>query len=223
MRLPQAETHGDRRFVALAPEIAATVLRTVEAGWARALALPDVTRDRWEVDLTERLRDSMRLALEDLPWRGTMVVLSGTQSRSRPEVLRPDGLTDIPLIWIDLFRTFEEHDPHAIVECKRIAHTDPDLCNDYISEGIDRFRTGKYSLNHAVAFMVGYVLDGTEQTAVVAINKRLRRDKRSDELLAPSDLISEPWVYTSTHSRDQTGRIEVHHAFLTFANEASAR
>lgn len=216
MRLPQEENQGGRRFLALAPEVAATVLRTIEAGWARALVLPDVTRDRWEVDLTERLRDSMRLALRELPWGGTMVVLSGTQTRSRPEVLRPDGLTDIPLLWIDLFRTFDEHSPHAIVECKRIAHSDRHLCSDYISEGIDRFRTGKYSRSHEVAFMVGYVIDGTEETAVVAINERLGRAQRLDELLDSSTLVRARWVYASSHPREGVGRIALHHAFLTF-------
>ena len=144
-----------------------------------------------------------------------MCLLALSHGRN-PDVVRPDGLTDIPVFWIELFRTFGEHDPHAIVECKRIAHTERHLCTDYISEGIERFRTGKYSQNHAVAFMVGYVIAGTEETAVVAINQRLKRAQRLEELLRSSDLVREPWAYTSWHSRDAVGRIELHHAFLTF-------
>lgn len=145
-----------------------------------------------------------------------MIVQAGTQSRSRSEVVRPDGLTDIPVLWIELFQVFEEHDPHAIVECKRIGHTKSRLCRDYISEGVDRFRSGKYSLNHAVAFMVGYVVDGTEDSAVDAINRRLERIGRLEERLTASALITEPWVYASSHFRERADPVRLHHAFLNF-------
>ena len=161
MKLPyDVRTGAGRPFIDLEPETAAAILRTIEAGWARASTAPEVNADAGEVEMTERLRDGMRgaLAADGLPWGGTMVVLPGTESRSRPDVLRPDGRTDIPILWIAIFLRFQEHDPHAIIECKRIAGDDARLCREYVVNGIDRFRTGKYAANHAIGFMAGYLI-----------------------------------------------------------------
>ena len=116
MKLPRdVPVTAGRPFIELAPEISTAILRTVEAGWALALKWPDVNAGAAEVPMTERLRDGMRSALNggELPWGRTMVVLPGTESRSRPDVLRPDGRTDIPILLIRTFLRFGEHDPHA--------------------------------------------------------------------------------------------------------------
>lgn len=106
--------------------------------------------------MTERLRDGMRSAVKNASWN--LIILPGTESRSKSSVLLPDGRTDIPLMMIEVFSRTQEHDPHAIIECKRIAGSDTHLCREYVVEGIDRFASGKYGENHAVGFMVGYVL-----------------------------------------------------------------
>ena len=124
MKLPRdVPVIAGRPFIELAPEISAAILRTVKAGWALALKSPDVNAGAAEVPMTERLRDGMRSALNggELPWGRTMVVLSGTESRSRSDVLLPDGRIDIPILWIGICIQSGEHDPHAIIECKRIA------------------------------------------------------------------------------------------------------
>lgn len=110
--------------------------------------------------MTERLRDGMRSELKSKghPWGKTLVVLPGTESRSDGAVVIPDGRTDIPLMLIEVFLRTQEHDPHAIIECKRIIGSDTHLCREYVVEGVDRFRTGKYGQNHAFGFMVGYPL-----------------------------------------------------------------
>src|SRR5947208_3235224 len=107
--------------------------------------------------------DSMRQAMAQkrLPWRRTMIVLPGTESRSQVGMTRPDGRTDIPLIVIEIFLRYGEHDPHAIVECKRLSQNDARLAREYIVEGIDRFCTGKYASNHNQGFMVGYIANGS--------------------------------------------------------------
>ena len=172
--------------------------------------------------MTEHLRDGMRAALDsgELPWQGTMVVLPGTESRSRPEILRPDGRTDIPILWIELFFRFREHDPHAIIECKRIAGSNARLCREYVVEGIDRFRTGKYAANHAAGFMVGYLIAGNARAAARGVNRYLnsRRGKhepRPDENLTPSRLVRETWAWLSDHPRTAMSVMEIHHAFLS--------
>ena len=80
MKLPHdTRTTAGRPFIDLAPETAASILRTIAAGWARASKWPDVNVDAGEVVMTERLRDGMRAALAagGLPWGGILIVLPG--------------------------------------------------------------------------------------------------------------------------------------------------
>ncbi len=172
--------------------------------------------------MTERLRDGMRSALNggELPWGRTMIVLPGTESRSRPDVLLPDGRTDIPILWIEIFLRSGEHDPHAIIECKRIAGDDTHLCREYVVNGIDRFRTGKYAGNHAAGFMAGYLIAGDAGAAARGVNRYLNAGHgshapRCAENLKPSTLVSEPWAWASHHPREAAPAVALHHALLS--------
>ncbi len=219
MRLPfDVKVVAGRRFINLWPEIATAILRTVEAGWTLALQSSHLSTRAGEVEITEQLRDGMRCALNSgrFSWSKLMAVPPGTESRSRPEVFVPDGRIDIPILWIDILR-FGEHDPHAIIECKRVAGREAHLCREYVVEGIDRFQSGKYSGNHSTGFMVGYLIAGDAESAVAGINRNLNRRSRRAENLRPSDLISEPWVWGSIHPRTTNSPIELHHAFLAFS------
>jgi hypothetical protein len=173
-----------------------------------------------EVTMTECLRDGMRDALvrNRLPWRKTMIVAPGTESRSRPGMTAPDGRTDIPLFLTGVFAHSGEHDPHAIIECKRVAEDNAHLVREYIVEGVDRFRTGKYAENHGRGFMLGYVLSGTPKGVVRAINNYLIGRSRSVEVLDAASLtgVCENWV--SRHSRTSgANAITLHHAMLPVA------
>ena len=218
MKLPfDVTATAGRRSINLGPDIATAILRTVKAGWMLGLQSSNVNTGAGEVEITERLRDGMRCALDSgmLPWK-TMIVLPGTESRSRPEVLVPDGRTDIPILWIEIFLRFGEHDPHAIIECKRIAGANTDLCREYVVEGIDRFRTSKYSGNHSIGFMAGYLIAGDENAAALGVNRYLNSKSCCDETLKLSNLISESWAWGSCHPRTPNSPIELHHAFLAF-------
>ena len=211
MKLPfDVTTTAGRRFINLGPDIATAILRTVEVGWKFALRSSDVNAKTGEVGITERLRDGI------LPWK-TIVVLPGTESRSQPNVVVPDGRTDIPVFWFEIFLRFGGHDPHAIIECKRVAGNNAHLCREYVVEGIDRFRSGKYSGSHSTGFMVGYLLAGNEQMAATRINKVLTGRSRCRENLKPSDLVHKPWAWGSSHPREEVSPIDLHHAFLAFA------
>lgn len=191
MRIPyHAPAPLGQNLIELSPDITAAILITLLAGWQYAVAFADVNEHAGEVTITERLRDGMRRALEKrrYPWSKTMAVLPGTGSRSSKAVLLPDGRTDIPLFIIQIFVRLQEHDPHAIIECKRIAGSDRHLCREYVVEGIDRFRDGKYGNKHAIGFMVGYLLSGTATDAVKGLNAYLTNTSRTAEHLRPSDL-----------------------------------
>ena len=191
MKLPlDVPVAGGRPFIELAREIATAILRTIESGWALALTSTNVKPNDGEVEMTERLRDAMRRAVGfgTVGWNSKMVVLPGTESRSRRDVLKPDGRTDIPILVIGIFLRFGDHDPHAIVECKRIAGSDTYLCREYVVEGIDRFGTGKYSGHHSTGFMIGYLISGNATAAADGINRHLDRKSRGAEKLELSHL-----------------------------------
>jgi len=206
-----------RPFVDLSEEIATAILRTIEGGWQIAMTRADANPTANEVPLTECLRDGMREALDrgGLPWGRSMIVAAGTESKSRAGLLRPDGLTDIPLYLIQVFVSTGAHDPHAIIECKRVADGNATLNRAYVVEGIDRFRDGKYASDHRVGFMVGYVIAGSPASIVEAINAYLDGTGRPDERLSPSDLITSDAQWASEHRRPSPATpIRLHHAML---------
>lgn len=222
MKIPyEASAPLGREFIELGPEVVAAILLTLIAGWRYACSCNDVNPQAGEILMTERLRDGMRseLKLKGHPWGKMMVVLPGTESRSSSTVVIPDGRTDIPLFLWPVFSQVQEHDPHMIIECKRIAGLDTPLCREYVVEGVDRFRTGKYGQNHALGFMVGYVLSGTAVEAADGVNAYLTRNLRKAEHLEPADICQETPSWISEHVRSSpSAPIRMHHAFLRFSN-----
>ena len=217
MRMPAEDRAAVGQPIDLGRDTIVTILRVIEEGWTHAQA-KGATAAVKEEPLTEKLRDGMRLA-NSRPH--PMIVLAGTQTRSTPDVPKPDGLTDIPLMYINIFFQFAVHDPHAIIECKLVAVGNRGLRRKYVVNGIDRFRDGKYSGTHTAAFMAGYVLVGTFDEVVRGINSYLARQGRPHERLGQSTIIKEPWCRESEHPRRLTqGPIALHHAFLSFASHS---
>ena len=212
MKLPTEDRNVAGERIELGPDLVATVLRVIEEGWVRAKAMGATATDL-ERPLTERLRRGMRTA-KSRP--ESIVVQRGAESLSSQAALVPDGLTDIPLFFLEIYLQSSVQDPHAIIECKRIAGTDTNLCREYVVNGIDRFRDGKYSSRHRAAFMVGYVLTGTIDDAANGVNKYLAGRQRPTERLATSTVVAGSWLRKSRHQRLTHGLIVLHHAFLSF-------
>ena len=225
MRIPHEDkvTTG-QGLIPLSDEIVAAILLTLEAGWKIASAYPEVNATAGEVVITKRVRYGMRQALDsnEFQWSKEMTVLPGTESRSRSEVLTPDGRTDISIFMIQIRLQYQAHDPHAIIECKRIAGSHTNLCRLYVVKGIDRFQTGQYAGNHSVGFMVGYLLSNDAAAAVSGINRYLTNKGRYEERLNASNLIGETWAWGSNHPRTNAlSPIELHHAFFRLNNRKS--
>ena len=166
-------------------ELDLAILWTLEEGWKRASSSSEVHAGSGEVEITKHLRCGMRAALKETgaAWRKKMIILTGVESFSTPEVPRPDGLTDIPVLFSDIREEYDEHDPHAIIECKRVAGHDAGLSRLYVIKGIDRFKTGQSAGNHAVGFMAGYLLSGDAESAVTGVNAYLTgKGRRSEHL-----------------------------------------
>ena len=221
MRIPyESNCAVGREFIALAPEIIGAVLLTLQSGWAVA-GVTAAHSTAGEVEITERLRDGMRSTLNAgrLPWSKSFLIAPGTESRSTLAVKQPDGRTDIPVYLIEVFLRYGEHDPHAIIECKRLDGSDTHLCREYVVEGIDRFRSGKYAENHAAGFMAGYLLRGDASEAASGVNAYLSRAKRATEHLSASDLIDARAFWRSSHARSvPRPLIDLHHALLELSS-----
>lgn len=215
--LDEAPTALGHQFIELSTDVTVAILTILVGGWRYARAQDDVTAEAGEVSITERLRDGMRQALKSgrYPWAKVLIVLPGTETRSSGALV-PDGRSDIPVLWFEIFLQHGEHDPHAIVECKRIAGSDNSLCREYVVEGIDRFRSGKYGFNHAIGFMVGYLLRGTDGEAVAGINGYLARQGRAHEELRRPGAAASTWA--SSHFRSSPlSPISLQHTFFDFA------
>ena len=222
MKLPtDVPAATGRPFIDLAREIVAAIMRIVEEGWNVAVATSNVAADDGEVEMTERLRDGMREAANRRTLGMRLIVLPGTESRSGSGRVRPDGRTDVSILVIEVFLRFGDHDPHAIIECKRIAGSDSRLCREYVFEGIDRFGSGKYGARHATGFMIGYLVAGNATDAVRGINRVLNARSRSAETLKPSSLVGASWAWQSEHPRGGGEPIELQHVFLAFAMTSS--
>ena len=213
-----------RQFIDIHGERCAAILQILAGGWERASASSRVHPGAGEVEITECLRTQMRevLKAKDADWCKKVTVLPGTESRSSPNLPKPDGRTDIPIFFQEIREELDEHDAHAIVECKRVAGSDADLCRQYVIKGIDRFKSGKYAGNHATGFMAGYLLSDDAKAAAGGINRYLTRQGRQPDHLGPSNIPDVPWAWSSRHSRPQPADpIDLHHAFL--ATQPTAR
>lgn len=208
-----------RKFLNIHKARCDAILQLLDEGWNRASGNPEVNPTAGEVEITECLRDSLREVLNGqvAKWGKSIWVLPGTESRSTPGARRPVGITDIPIAFTEIREQYGDHDPHAIIECKRIAGSRPDLCRKYVVNGIDRFKTGKYASSHRIGFMAGYVLSGNPRSAASGINRYLTGKGRRDERLESSAICDEPWARSSIHQRPTLKvPITLHHAFLSF-------
>ena len=219
MSLPsEASSIAGRPFIRLGDVVAHSIMQTLKAGWELARESADMHAGRTEVEITEQVRDAMRCVLNSgkVPWGKSMIVLPGTESRSSEGMLVPDGRTDIPLVLIKVFIRYGDHDPHAIIECKRISGKHTQLCRRYVKEGIDRFKSRKYASNHSNGFMAGYLIEGDSIAAVARINSQLNKRSRRDEALTCSTLNSDRWLWRSQHPRTASAPITLHHGFFRF-------
>ena len=94
------------------------------------------------------------------------------------------------------------------------------VCREYVVEGVDRFCTGKYGQNHALGFMVGYVLSGVAVEAANGVNAYLARVSRKMEHLKPVDICEETPSWASQHARVKPpSLVHLHHIFLKLIDQ----
>lgn len=196
-----------------------SILRIIKAGWTWALEKEKLKTGLGEIETTNILRQGMITIVNSRHETGSkrMLVAAGTEIWSSANFTRPVGITDISVYLYDVLERYGEHEPHAVIECKRVAGSDASLCREYVLGGIDRFIQGKYGERHAVAFMVGYMVTGDVESAVLRINTYLSKKNRTSDYLGRCAVLDEVWARSSRHSRSSSAApIDLHHAFLEF-------
>lgn len=202
MTLEDWEASGS---IVLAQSQVLTVLKAVVEGWAAATENDLLTANLRERKMTRWLIAGMRRTMQDLG----VTVARGTET--------PEGNTpDICISFRTLREEEDEHEPHAIVECKRVTENDSKLCARYVCLGMIRFKKGKYSKRRTHGFMVGYLISGARDTAVERINAYLARHWSEADCLQEAELTTSLAVWQSHHSRPAEEPIEVMHQFLAF-------
>ena len=125
-----------------------------------------------EVPTTVVVRKAMRrvkktLGLTNLQIRGEHELED--MANEDPSLL---GRIDITLQFL---HQFGDEDAYVAVECKRVHASDSSLNASYVTNGVDRFVTGKYGAGHDWGFMLGYVLALPASTVVEAVDARIRK------------------------------------------------
>lgn len=103
-------------------------------------------------------------------------------------------------------------------ECKRLDSRDSSLQRLYVTEGILRFVSGKYSNKHQYGGMIAFVISGDVANLVASINQYIagRRDLGQTHCLVCE--ASTGNLYSSDHPRDNPfPSIRLRHVFCPFA------
>lgn len=145
-----------------------TVLDLVCRGADEARA--HVTPGMLEVPTTIVVRKAMRrvkraLGLTNLQVRGEHEIDNMATYDSSIH-----GRIDITLQFL---HQFGDEDAYVAVECKRVRAGDAGLNGSYVTQGVERFATGKYAAGHPWGFMLGYVLALPVEDIVDTIDRRV--------------------------------------------------
>lgn len=92
------------------------------------------------------------------------------------------------------------------VEAKRLKDSSNRLASLYVSQGVLRFVTGKYSLGHDHAVMLGYVVSGSIDRAVARVKTAMGRNavktRQFAQFSVDRNIYNHPNLYSSNHIQD---------------------
>jgi hypothetical protein len=159
----------------LPADVVATVLQLVQESWLQVTAKRMLRKKSSETRIAGVLGREMiaRKRIDPaLNQRFRIEEEVGTRSRG---AIKPDGRIDIKIIY-----SFDESEYFGL-ECKRVSRSQT-LAKKYVSEGIVRFVTGKYSAGHKWAGMLGFVITSELSAAVTVVAGRVIKEKSACRL-----------------------------------------
>lgn len=195
--------------------IITTVLTVAVRSWSNVLARGEICESNTENDIAGCLGKEM-IAVKNLEYeRGAIFRIdeeSGTRSITNPR--KPDGRIDIKIVY-----SFVETEYFGI-ECKRVNDKGNDLAKKYVSKGLMRFVTGKYSPGHDWMAIIGFVVDGKASQSIERICGFLavtrRRTRMISEWVQETKFGNYEHLYSTCHQQHgKESPITVLHLFFT--------
>lgn len=137
-----------------------------------AHARPVVSPGMLEVPITILVKKAMlrlkrQLGLTNIEITGELELLDANDPSAAVQ-----GRIDITPKFL---HQFGDEEAYLGVECKRVAPDDSSLNGRYISQGVDRFATGKYGRGHQWGMMLAYVLKLPLGTLAGEIDNRITK------------------------------------------------
>lgn len=195
--------------------IITTVLALAIKSWSNVLVREEICESSTENDIAGCLGREMIAVKNHTFGRDALFRIdeeSGT--RSSADSRKPDGRIDIKIIY-----SFVETEYFGI-ECKRVNDKGNDLAKKYVSKGLMRFVTGKYSPGHDWMAMIGFVIDGKPSPCIQRICGFLaitrRRTRMKGDWMHETKFGDYQHLYSTCHyQRGKISPITVLHLFLT--------
>ena len=154
----------------LSDDQVATVMDLVCRGAHAARA--HVTPGMLEVPMTNVVRKAMKRVKKVLGL--TNLQVHGEHELDNMATKDASILGRIDII-LQFLHQFGDEEAYVAVECKRLLPGDATLNRRYVSEGVDRFVTGKYATSHEWGFMLGYMLALPAEDVIRFIDRRIRK------------------------------------------------
>ena len=147
------------------------------------VARPNVTPGMHEVPITRIVRKEARRVKKTLGL--TNLEIYGEHEIDNMATHDSSVLGRIDIV-MQFLHQFGEEDAYVAVECKRVRPGDSTLNGRYVSQGVDRFLTGKYAAGHERGFMLGYMLALPVRDVVNFIDRRIRKQYGESAALRPT-------------------------------------
>ena len=126
-----------------------------------------------ERTITRLVRNGMRQARDEMDL--AEIEIYNEVALAPSDYKDPSDLGCVDLV-LRFIHQFSNERAYVAMECKRVADGNATLNSRYVSQGVDRFATGKYAGGHLWGFMLGYVLVMPVEGIVQFIDSRIRRD-----------------------------------------------
>ena len=182
-----------------------SVLELLVAGTTSLQARQVVTPDMKEDGISQRLDEEMQ-ALH----RGSYSDIVSWSMR--PVRTAPGSPDDTFVVDFSFYANILPRNPdwYLAVEAKRLRGRGRSLAATYVKHGVVRFVTGKYSLGHDHAIMLGYVVVPPTDSAITRVKDsmelRASKTRQKTTFTADSTICTHPYTYTTEHC--QVGAME---------------
>ena len=177
------------------------VLELLATGAANLHAKHSVTPRMREDHISQRLNEEM----EALHRGSDSDIVNWSMRPARSVQGRPDDTFEVDFSF-HANRYPRDQRWYLGVEAKKLGGAANQLTNLYVREGVLRFVTGKYSLGHDHAVMLGYVVAGPMDEAANKVKAAMDRNAIKTQQIAqffPDRYVYDhPYIYSSRHTQN---------------------